>query len=426
MAAIVSIVRGQRPEEMIKEALDLLGGIENLVSGKNILIKPNLGPWSVGIVPEYVNRWATTKPELVAALVKQLRDAGVEEISVAESGFIGYDATAQFEESGMKEVVEKAGGKIIDLDKGEYEKVKLTEDISAEIGKAVLEADSIINMPILKTHMWTKVSLGIKNMKGVISARAKREFHRKNVEPLLAYLCKAVTPQLIIVDGTLGYEGLGPVLFGKPRKVGIVIAGTDPVAVDAVSSAVMGHDPKEVDHIRIAAELGLGEIELDRIEIRGARMDEVKQSFEPSPLGGHNMVAMLEMGGVRYFGSRPGDTISECSGCIGNIVAALAALRSDTGRLQRPLDIVAGMRDLPEGAGDNLLLYGNCQARNKDKGTHLPGCPPDIKGTYSAIGKITLSRGAYMKALMKRIFKGQKIKPLAHWEEYKNVTPFQA
>jgi hypothetical protein len=211
-------------------------------------------------------------------------------------------------------------------------------------------------------------------------------------------------------------------VFGNPKKIGIIIAGTDPVSVDAVSAAVMGHDAREIDYIRFAAELGLGEIDLNKIEIRGTELEKVKQSFHPSPQGAHHIIKTLGIDGLRYFGWEPGQVASECSGCIGNIGAALAAIRSDTDHIDRPIDIVVGPRDLPQDVGENLLLYGGCQARNKHQGTFLPGCPPSLKSTYGTIAKLSMTKKNYMTSLTKRIFKGQKIKPLDSWEKYKTIS----
>ena len=369
-----------------------------------------------------MNRWATTKSETVPALVKQLKDAGVAEVTVAESGFIGYDVTAQLKESGMKKAVEKAGGKVFDLDRGAFEKRKLNEGTYVEIAKKVLDADFIINMPIMKTHFLTKVSLGIKNLKGAISPNSKKVFHKKDVDTLLGYLCREIKPHLTIVDGLVGYEGLGPLVFGSPKKIGIVIAGTEPVSVDAVAAAVMGQDAKDIEHIRIAAELGLREIDLDKIEIRGVELERVKHAFDPSPLGAHHMINMIGIDGLRYFGWQPRDGASECSGCIGNIASALAAIRSDTDHIDRNIDIVVDPRGLPQDAGENLLLFGNCQAKHKNHGAYLPGCPPSIKNTYATIAKLSLSKKHYMTALRKRMFKGQRITPLDSWEKYRNVV----
>jgi len=416
---VVSVVRGEEPDKMLREALDLLGGLENIVSGDNALLKPNLGTWVPKLVPEFVNRWAATNPEIVAALTNELKKVGIMDVSVAEGSPLNLDATSQFEDSGMRELVESAGGKIIDLDRGDHIKVKLAENLSVEVGKPVLDTDNLINMPVMKTHTLTRLTLGLKNLKGTISRTSKRTLHRGDLERSIALLCKAVRPKLTIVDGLVGMEGFGPAVFGKPTKPGLLIAGTDPVSVDAVTATIMGHDPKEIEHIRIAWELGLGEIELDEIEIRGIPIDEARHPFEPAQPGNQNQVNMLGMDGLRYFGWKPGDIGSECSGCVNTVLNSLAAFHDDVASIQRPLDIVIGPRNIPDEIGTNVLLYGDCQARNRNRGVWLPGCPPSMKDTYTSIGKMSLSGITYIWALIKRLIKGNKIKPLPHWELYK-------
>jgi uncharacterized protein (DUF362 family) len=421
MGAVVSIVRGEDPEAMVKEALDLLGGLDDIVSGDNALIKPNLGAWISETVPNFVNRWATTKPEILVAVIKELKNAGIKDVSVAEGAFLDQDATTQFEESGIKEMVEALGGTIIDLDEGEHVKVDASEDITFEIGKPVLETDNLINVPVMKTHVQTRLTLGIKNLKGIVSKMSKRMMHRGDLESSIALLSKEVRPKLTIVDGLIGLEGLGPTVFGRPKKPGLIIVGTDPVSVDAVTATIMGHNPREIEHIRIAWEMGLGEIELGNIEIRGIPLEEAIHPFEPANLGVQNMVDLLEMGDVRYFGWTPGHFGSECTGCIDIVINAMVALRDDVTTIQRPLDIVIGSRDLPNDLGNNVLLYGNCQAKNRDSGVWLSGCPPDLKDSYTTIAGMTLSRMSYVWALIKRLMKGNKVKPLPQWKQYEEM-----
>jgi len=418
MSATVSIVRGKEPDKMVMEVVRLLGGLESIVSGQNAVIKPNLGPWFPTVVPRFVNRWATTKPEIVVAMVKELRKIGVNDVSVAEGAFLDLDATAQFEESGMKNMVEEAGGKVIDLDRGGHVRVSVAENFVFEIGKSVLNTDNLINMPVMKTHTMTRLSLGIKNLKGTVSKASKRAMHRGDLERSIAFLSKTLRPKLTIVDGLVGMEGLGPAVAGKPKNPGLLVGGTDPVAVDAVTATIMGHDPKEIEHIKIASELGLGEINVDRIKILGVPLEKAKHPFEPAPLGAHNMIGTFGMQGVRYFGWTPGVIGSECTGCIDTVMSALWALRSDVATIQRPLDIVIGPRGIPDEIGNNVLLYGNCQAKNRNRGKWLPGCPPSTKDAYMSIGKMGLSRPTFGWALTKRLFKGQKTEPLSQWKRY--------
>ncbi len=280
--SVVSIVRGEDPDRMVREALELLGGLGSIVSGNNAMIKPNLGVWGTLNIPRWLNRSMTTKPEVVVALVRVLKEAGVEDISVGDGAVLDMDATEQFKKSGLKKLVKAAGGRAVDLDRDGDTKVKVADNLTLEIANSVLETQNLVNIPVMKTHVLTEVTLGIKNLKGVVSKDSKKAMHRRDLERSITLLCKAVKPKLTVVDGLVGIEGLGPSMQGKPTKPGLLIAGTDPVAVDAITAMVMGQEPKEVEYIRIAWELGLGEIELDRIEVRGLPLEEAKYPFEPA------------------------------------------------------------------------------------------------------------------------------------------------
>ncbi len=425
MNSVVSIVRGEEPEKMVREALDLLGGIKTIVSGHDALIKPNLGVWSTSAenIPKWLNRSFTTKPEIIVALIKELKKGGIADVSVAEGAVLDLDATAQFEDSGMKEMVEEAGGRVVDLDREKHTPVKAAENLTLEIPNSVLTTNNLINVPVMKTHLQTRLTLGIKNLKGTVSKISKRTMHRGNLERFLALLCKAVKPKLTIVDGLIGIEGLGPGAWGKPTKPGLLIAGIDPVAVDSVAATIMGHDPKEIEHIKIAWELRVGEMELNKIEIRGVPLEEAKHPFKPAPLGYKNIInRFVGIKGVRYFGWTPGAIGSECSGCVDILGGVLWAFRDDVKTPQKPLDIVVGPRDIPDGIGDNVLLYGNCQAKNKNRGVWVPGCPPNQRDAYLSICKMTLSRFTYVRTIIKRLFKGEKVNSLPEWKQYEQIA----
>jgi uncharacterized protein (DUF362 family) len=413
----VAVVRGENPGEMVDEAIRLLGGLEGIVAGGDALIKPNMGAWISRIVPVHVNRWATTKPEIVAALIRELKEAGVADIAVGDGAFLDQDTMEQFEESGMKAAVEAAGGTVIDLDKGNHVRVEAPNGFAYEISEPVLNTGNLIDVPVMKTHIQTKLTLGIKNLKGVVSKNTKRMMHRGDLHGTIAHLLGLVEPRLTVVDGTLGMEGLGPSVFGRPKRPGLIVAGTDTVAVDTVTATIMGHDPSTVDHIRIAGELGIGETDLTKIEVLGAALEEVMYPFEPARLGAQSLVESLGFDGVRYHGWTPGLSGSECTGCIDTFMNALVALRDDVPGVQKPLDVVIGSRDVPEGVGDNVLCYGNCQAKNRDKGTWLKGCPPELKPTYMTLARMTQTTPSFILASIKRLIKGEKVKPLNEWAQ---------
>jgi uncharacterized protein (DUF362 family) len=347
-----------------------------------------------------------------------LKETGLNNIAVADGAFLDQDTMEQFEESGMKAAVEAIGGTVIDLDNGSHAKVKDPMDFIYEIGDPVLNTKNLINVPVMKTHVQTKLTLGIKNLKGVVSKNTKRMMHRSDLDRMIAQLYGLVRPKLTIVDGTLGMEGLGPSVFGRPKIPGIIVAGTDTVAVDTVTATIMDHDPSTVDHIRIAGELGLGETDIDRIEIVEAPLDEVKHPFEPAQLGAHNIVESLGFLGIKYHGWTPEYSGSECTGCIDTFMNALIALRDDVPRVQRPLDVVLGSRDIPDHIGENVLCYGNCQAKNRESGTWLQGCPSELQPTYMTLARMTQSRPSFVFALIKRLIKGERVKPFREWTQY--------
>jgi len=245
--------------------------------------------------------------------------------------------------------------------------------------------------------------------------------HRGDLEKSLALLCKTIRPKLTIVDGLVGMEGLGPAVFGKPKNPGLVVAGIDPVAADTVTAKIMGHDPKKIEHITISKELGSGTFEMEEIDLFGEPIDKSIHPFEPAQLGVKNIIKQLDIDGIRYFGTE-GSAESECTGCIDTLLNALLALKSDVGSLEKPLDIIIGTRVLPENIGTNALFYGNCQAKNRNQGEWLSGCPPKLRETYSTIAKMTLPTTGYLLALIGRLFKGEKIDPLPHWIKYEHVT----
>ena len=130
--------------------------------------------------------------------------------------------------------------------------------------KDVLDADVLINVPIGKCHSDTQVSLGMKNLMGVIWSR--QPWHSsQSVHQCIAEFCRAMRPTLTILDANRILLTNGPQGPGETKDVGQVIAGTDPVAVDAYGATHFGLKPQDIDHIRLAHEYGLGEMDLSTV-----------------------------------------------------------------------------------------------------------------------------------------------------------------
>ncbi len=236
------------------------------VSGKKVLVKPNmLSAWE----PE---AGITTHPELVRATVDWLQAAGARVTVGDNCGMGGY---------GINERAAKVTG-IREASQGTFVNIaKDLKEIEVQsrffqkviVSKAVLEADYVVNLPKLKTHALSHLTLGIKNMFGMLAGASKSRVHAAaqtapDFGEALVDIFQLRPPDLTIVDGVVGMEGNGP-STGRVRKIGYLFAGENTPAVDGVIARLAGIPPDKVDHLRVAAERGLGPQNLDQVEILG-------------------------------------------------------------------------------------------------------------------------------------------------------------
>jgi uncharacterized protein (DUF362 family) len=269
----VAIVKGERGHEPVYRALDLID-YKSAVSGwDKVLIKVNF------ITVETWDTGATTDPIVVEAIIKKLKNPNVQ-IFVVESDATMTSADKAFEVTGMKEMCERNGVQClnlrhlkdivkIDIPNGETLK-------SIKVPRIVTES-AIISAAKLKTHMSTTVTLGMKNMFGLLPDKLKSKYHAKGINKVIVDINTVLKPALTVIDGFVGMEGRGPV-GGNPIKMDLIIGGKDVVATDATASRVMGFEPMEIAHIRKAYEKGLGNVE--DIEVLGSKLDDVRRVFK--------------------------------------------------------------------------------------------------------------------------------------------------
>ncbi|MDF2855259.1 MAG: hypothetical protein K0Q87_1110 [Neobacillus sp.] len=255
------ISEGTDPNSLIEKGFAALGGIGALVrSGATVVLKPN---FSVARKPEEA---ATTNPRLVAAVVKQCLAAGAKEVKVIDYPF--QSPAVCLTNSGIKEAVEAVGGKAYAINaQSFYTQADTGGKIlkTALFSKDVLSADVFINFPILKHHSITKLTLGLKNMMGLVWDRGY--FHRTDLTQCIAELAAFRKPHLTIVDATRGIIDNGPTGPGTIREWNQVIFGVDPVAVDTYATTLFGLKPEEIGYLTAAAQLGVGEMDLQRLTV---------------------------------------------------------------------------------------------------------------------------------------------------------------
>jgi len=418
----VAISKGTTPYETLKDAFSFFDNFKEKISGKNVVIKPNFGAWNT-VLPKQANELVVTSKNLLMATISLLQELGASSITIAESAFIGNDMDKIYKDMGLTKELKQKNVQLFNISKGTFQKVELLDGISVEISDIILKAECLINMPMLKTHGLTVVSLGLKNLKGALSDKSKRLFHREGLQQAIAHLSSIIKPAINIVDGLIGLEGFGPVQTGSPINVGVIIVGDNLVATDAVAASVMGFNPAEIPHLQLASELGNEPIDLDSVEVVGESIDSVKKQFEPCPVG-----AAVFKRGLSLIGF-PTDAVSGnysdhwCSMCMMNFMGTIWALKDDSGtKPKQKLFIVADQADLPAEYEGQLVLFGNCQARNRNKiennnYTFIEGCPPSQMKVYTTLGKLLFPRGRFMWGMMKRLFKGNKLSWLPQWKE---------
>ena len=280
----VLITSGDRIFSAITQAVNLLGGMQTFVKpGERVLIKPNL---LKAMPPEAA---VTTHPEIVRTVIRLVREAGGVAM-VGDSPGMG-DLRNVCRKAGILDIVKEEGATLVDLD--EVVQVKNQGRFQRfEIARAAYEADAIINLPKLKTHGMTTLTGAVKNLFGCVPGKRKVQWHfntgvnHELFAVMLIELCSLLNPRLTIMDAVIGMEGNGPG-SGEPRQIGVVIAGQDPVAVDVVSSSVVGVAPEKLPLIRAALAAGYGETQPDRIRILGETLSSVQIGHFRLPPNAH-------------------------------------------------------------------------------------------------------------------------------------------
>ena len=253
--------------EVVKEAVD-----NSELHGKHkIFIKPNLSH------PEYL-AGVVTSPELMKQLVGLLRDVN-REVIVGESNGFNYPCWTAFDKTGVEAAVKAAGGSVINLSEDKVVEVKFQGSTPLKrlfLPKTVLDADAVVDLPLMKTHEFMAYSGAIKNLFGCVPSN-KRIYLHPYLPEVLYRLYNLLRPQLTIMDARVGIEGNGPTK-GKPVKMGLMLTGNDALAVDVTAAKIMMLNWKETYLGYIAGKTGLREGD---ISVEGLAIAMVEHKFEP-------------------------------------------------------------------------------------------------------------------------------------------------
>jgi uncharacterized protein (DUF362 family) len=371
--AVVALVKEANVKRAVQNAFELLGGTEAFIqSGDRVLVKANVAaPVPPSVRPE------TTDPEVLAEVVRILKEAGASRVIVGDDPIWHVKGRESFRGSGIEEAVLKAGGEVCYFD----EEPRITESVpdsrifeKLSIPRIVKEVDRIINVPKMKTSFIAVVSLGIKNHLGYLLFEDRLKFHRMvDLAYVLSDIMKIIKTDLTIIDGIVAMEGYGP-HAGTPKKMDTVVAGRDDVATDVVATSIMGIDPFEPASTQVAIAEGFGSGSLSEIEVVGKSIDEVRQYFARAIIkyvSPHQNVRVYA-GGV-------------CPGCAPRI----AAVPPDPDPFKKYVVIIGSRAPiLKRVEADEVWCIGRCGIEsaqtskefltgvNKENIKIISGCPP--------------------------------------------------
>ncbi|NLW80290.1 MAG: DUF362 domain-containing protein [Desulfovibrionales bacterium] len=262
-------VRGGEPEVMFDQAMASLGGMQTFVpKGSRVLVKPNIG-WDV--TPD---RAGNTNPKLVGRIIEHCLGAEAREVSVFDHA---CDPWMQcYRNSGIEMAVRSAGGKIVSGDsEGYYQRVSVPGGRrlgEVKVHELFLEADVVINVPVLKHHSSTMLTIGMKNLMGVVWDRGY--WHRNDLHQCIADFMTFRRPALTVVDAYNVMKQNGPrgLSVGDIVLMQSLIVSTDPVAADAAAAKLFGVEPADIRHIQLASEMNLGRMDLSGLSINRIRL----------------------------------------------------------------------------------------------------------------------------------------------------------
>ncbi|CAG0982159.1 hypothetical protein ANAEL_01809 [Anaerolineales bacterium] len=258
------VARGSDPEEMVRRALEAYGGMQTFVpKGANVVVKPN-----ICVAYHTYEYAATTNPWLVGALVKLAFEAGAGRVQVFDFPF-GGSAQEAYVRSGIEEQVKAAGGEMMPMPDFKYVKTDIPNGVDLKKTKAfkdALEADVLIDVPIAKHHGSTRLSLGMKNLMGLVLDRGA--IHN-NLGQRIADLTTLFRPKLTVVDAIRMLMRHGPSggNLDDVQKMDTIVVSPDIVAADSYAATLFGLRPHDIEYISAASQMGLGNSDLGTLKI---------------------------------------------------------------------------------------------------------------------------------------------------------------
>ena len=266
---LVAVKNGE-PDVMFRKAIELAGGMGRFVrKGQSVVVKPNIG------FPRVPEVGATTNPLLVKTIIESCYAAGAKHVYVLDnvvSPSFG-NAKSCYKLSGIEDAARAARGIVVPVDDFSYREVRIPGGRklkTADVPSLVLDSDVLINVPVLKHHSSAHLSIAMKNLMGIVKNRT--EYHLSGLDQCIADFCLYRKPDLNVVDAYRVLMSRGPAGPSDPRSADVrikktVLLSRDIVAVDAAAAKIFGKEPEDIEYIKIAHALKIGNMNLKELKI---------------------------------------------------------------------------------------------------------------------------------------------------------------
>jgi uncharacterized protein (DUF362 family) len=398
---IVSIARYEKPSLSVIKAVDLCGGLDHLPSKAKVLIKPNLVLWTrYAVFP----KWGTlTTSRVVEDIVILLKERGIDDITIAEGMVLSHPEDTitpkhAFEALGYNVLKQRYGVESINVHTRPFEEVDLGSSVLLNFNIDYLQSDFVVNIPVLKTHHQSVVSLGIKNLMGVVDIESRKIIHNrdpgKDLDYMIAKLANKLRPSFTLLDGIYTNER-GPSINGKIRRSNVLVGSTDTLAADMVGAKLLGYEPSAVPHILNVARENKRPSDLSGVEVVGETIENTASFHEYDfPFDEDKKLPMFmvrsSVEGLRF---RKYD-LTVCTYCADLYPVFLAAAaRAWQGVPWEDVEVLTGKVMEPSPGMKKTLLIGKCiyEAHKDNPNIHemiaVKGCPPDLTSVVEAFYK---------------------------------------
>ena len=429
----VTVTRYQSPFESVRQSIASCGGLQHMPPRAKVFIKPNIVFWTKAT--DFPKWGVITTSRIVEDVVQVLKENGAGEITIGE-GIVTRTKDREtpahaFTALGYETLRQRYGINYLNVMDRPFREVDLGDGVTLSFNEDILDSDFVVDLPTLKTHNQTTVSLGIKNLKGVIDTTSRKTCHNPDPERDLhfhvARLANGLPPILTLIDGIYSLER-GPAFDGKMHRSNLLVASPDILSTDKVGARLLGHHPGEVPHLARAAENRDRPADLSDLELYGERIEEVASYHTPDVEyvrdERRELPKPLAKQGIQglYYRKFDSTMCTYCSGLNGLVLTAIR--QAYNGEPWDDIEVLTGKAMEPTPGMKTTILLGQCMYRkNKDhpniqRQISVKGCPPQPRKVLEALHEAGINADSALFEQMDKL-------PGFFLERYKDLPEFE-